>query len=276
MSGTRKRQGNLSVGPTDRANGRKIDTWTFRDGGLTEKDRRIGSEILFDVYMQKTLDFKVETTGIPAERWRPLVGRDLQELHDQALACARAEFDLKNDLTWSEWLEVKVVELGNHERRDAQAGAQATVTYRQIPRAERPDGTAYTVYGNGMMCRFPENVGVAREPDGSPGSRKATPDQLKAAAEGATSSTDLLLRQFGAEDRRDASAQFTYLPDTPENRAGLDSIIRAIEQVNVRLQNFLAADEIGQTLSRLLQGQQGLLTGPEDEAASPPKTRGPR
>lgn len=269
----RSKQGHLTIGVTDRANGRKIDTWTFRPGDVAGKRER-DKEIVFEVHMLKSMAFSVDTKGIPSERWSPLVGPVLADLHAQALAAARAEFDLKNDLSWSDWLEIKVREASRFDARDTNNIAQASLSYRQIARAETPDGIAYTVSGNGLLTRFPEPVGVYRDPDGLTGNRRPCANKVaQAQVTTPENSAARLSAMLGATDRREADTQFAYLPDTPENRAGLDAIIAAIEGINLRLQQFLHPDEIGNTLQRALSSGTRLLAGPGETAAPASKRK---
>ena len=279
-----KNHGHLTTGVTGRSDGRKIDTWTFRPGDVAGR-RDMSQAIEFTVSMINTLEFVVNTKDIPKSRWTPLRGNVLAELHAQALDISRAEFDLRNDLTWSDWLEIKIEEAGGYRTRDVAASAQAFLSYSVIPRAEKPDGTAFTVNGNGVLVKFPEPVGVYRpNPEDSDGwttgrrPSKAKEQEILAASGGVTTGTTLS-RLLNATDGRDSNAQFAYLPDTPENRAGLDSIIAAIEQVNVRLQAFLSPSEIVQTLARAALSGPRLLAGPDPgtshEAPSPPRRRSP-
>lgn len=267
MSSQRDKQGHLTVGVTDRNNGRKIDTWTFRPGDVAGRRDR-DNEIVFEVSLLKSMEFVVDTKGIPKERWEPLRGPVLADLHAQALAAARVEFDLKNELVWSDWLEIKVKEAASYDSRNAENIAQASLSYRQIPRAETRDGVAYTVNGNGLLSRFPEPTGVCRDRDGMSGSRRPSPKkEAQVLASTRDNSAERLVGLLNATDSRDADTQFSYLPDTPENRAGLDAIIAAIESINQRLQQFLHPDEIGQTIQRALAGSSRLLSGPSEPAA---------
>ena len=279
-----KNHGHLTTGVSGRtSDGRKIDTWTFRPGDVAGA-RDMSQAIEFTVAMLSTLDFVVDTKDIPRSRWAPLRGKLLADLHAQALDISRAEFDLRNDLTWTDWLEIRIEEAGNYKTRDVTASAQAFLSYSVIPRAEKPDGTAFTVNGNGVLVKFPEPVGVFRpspeDADGWTGRRlsKDKEREILAASGGVTTGTTLG-RLLNATDSRDPNTQFAYLPDTPENRAGLDSIIAAIDQVNVRLQAFLAPNEIVQTLARAALSGPRLLAGPEqgasNDAPSPPRRRSP-
>lgn len=266
---SRKRHGHLTVGVTNRDGGRKIDTWTFRAGDVAGKRDR-DTEINFEVAVLHTLDFVVNTKDIPSERWQPLRGENLSELHAQALEACRFEFDLRNDLTWTDWLKIKIKEVGSHDKRGALGAAQACVTYSIIPRGEKPDGSAYTINGNGSIVKFPEPVGVFRgNLDGAFGNRRIDPEveaRIKKEHPDGQFGSLRLSALLGAQDNRDPDTQFAYLPDTPENRAGLDSIIRAIDDINLRLQQFMAPETITQTLARAATVGSRLLAAPEDTA----------
>ncbi len=265
MTSKPQRNGNLTAGVTDRAGGRKIDTWTFRSGGSVSK--LVDTDITFDVFLQKTLDFRVETKNIPSSRWQTLVGSDLAALQAQALEKAQAEFDLKNDLVWSDWLEIRIKEAAKHDTKNAIGAGQAAVIYSPILRAETADGRAFTVNGNGLLVNFPEAVGIDRNSDW--GIRSKNEDALeKANASTEPNSAARLVAQLGAQDHRPADTQFVYLPDTPENRMGLDAIINAIEGINSRLQEFLNPAQISDTLQRAATAGSNLLSGPETSISS--------
>lgn len=270
----RKNLGRLTVGITNRAGGRKIDTWTFHSGadGSREEGRN-AKPIVFDVAVLNTLEFEVDTKSIPKQRWpKPLVGAVLKDLHQQALDAARAEFDLANGLVWSDWLEVKVEEASRHKRRDNEGCAQASVSYTPIARAETPDGRALTIHSNGVLVDFPTAVGVDREADEMMGRRRKDPQIMARLEQDKDMSDTRRLRlEMDARDSREPTVQFVYLPDTPENRAGLDAIILAIDGINVRLQQFLAPDTIENTLQRAVAGAGRLLAAPEEPGPSPKK-----
>lgn len=266
---SRTRHGHLTVGVTNRDGGRKIDTWTFRAGDVAGP-RDKSTEITFEVAVLHTLEFVVNTKDIPSERWQSLRGKDLSELHAQALEACRFEFDLNNDLTWTDWLQIKIKEVGSHDKRNKLGAAQAFVSYSIIPRGEKPDGSAYTINGNGCIVKFPEPVGVYRGDRGETfGVRRPNPEveaKIKEEFPDGQYGHRRISALLDAQDNRDADTQFAYLPDTPENRAGLDSIIRAIDDINLRLQQFMAPDTITQTLARAATVGGRLLAAPE----SPP------
>lgn len=262
--------------------GKKIDVWTFRpnvSGGL-----HLPETISFDVVLLKNMEFKVSSEQLSKTRFSELQGENLKELKEKALEAAQNEFDLHNQLIWTDWLEIKIEELPRGEvQREEITGAQARVTYSSIPRAETSDGNAFTLNNNGCLVRFPDNITVERPQDGenSWGMRKTDPEKIAEIKNNPNlSDAEKLYLQLSLQDQRTRSAQFVYQPDTPETRAGLGSIIDAIETINLRLQQFLHPQEITQTLQRAASNRQLLLSGsheqdPSDQPSSP-RNRRPR
>lgn len=150
------------------------------------------------------------------------------------------------------------------DMREVVAGSQACVTYRTIPRAETSDGKAYTLNTNNLLVSFPQSVSALAPGQGEWGTR-ALPRKKDGTSD--------LVGLLQGHDNRPPHTQFTYLPDTPENRAGLDAIIDAIEQANIKLNDFLSESKIGQTIARARHSTENLLSGPPP---SPPRpTRRP-
>lgn len=263
------KHGTLTSSVSNRGGGRKIDTLTFRaDAPKGEGNKQRTMD--FDVYLQPDHSFVVQTKDIPGQRWKDLRGGVLAELALQAEEAARDEFNLQANLTWSTWLEVRVIQPGEHNKREAVGGktAAARVSYRPIARGETPDGRAFTPGGNNCLVEFPSNVGVVNGNERR--TREIPKEELAGLSDGLR-----MARQMDNLDRRPTNEQYTYLPDTPEARAGLDAIIAAIDTINVRLQAFLQPGEINLTLERAAQSGLRMLEAPEGDAASP-RPKGPR
>ena len=247
--------GRLDTNVTNRAGGKKLHTFAFRTGDHGTLNGVKVEPIHFDVHLETTRDgvsLVLHTQDIPKERFTPLRGTDIGQLRTQAEEQARQEFDLRHDLTWSDWLEIKTSPISDWESRDG-VGAKAMMSYSTLRRADTASGQAYLLHtGNNLLVKFPENVGILRDGNGKILDRN-NPTNAPRSIEVASK-----------DDHRDNNTQFTYLPDTPENRAGLDAIIAAINKVNEKLEDFLAPDQIEQTIQRALAGGQGLLAGPAE------------
>jgi hypothetical protein len=234
--------------------GRKIDTWTYRPETRYVSGLKPSEPIEFSVFMHRksgvSIHFSVVSSNIPSSRWNPESSSDLDQLRRAADIAARAEFDLRHGLTWTQWLEIRVEQISPSDLRNAIGGAQGKMSYFPIPRAEDATGRAYTVNSNGVLTDFPTNVGVSVSCDDITGSRPM-PNGEKPT-----------LQNLNLADRRPPNTQFVYLPDTSENRAGLDSILNALAEVNARMQAFLEPSNIQQTLERAASGGQALLSGP--------------
>lgn len=253
------RNGHLSVGVSPRNNGRKIDTWTFRADPVPGSDQKAREIMTFDVSLLSDLTFTVHTKDIPEERWSPLRGKSLDALHAEVEAICAKEFDLRNGLTWTDWLEVRVQAANKYDQRGQIGVAQAFLSYGVIPRGVTKDGRVLTVSGNGGLVKFPEPVGVAREEDGSiPVHRSRNNARAAEVLSGVgpkdENSLKTLLQLLGERDRRDPSTQFAYIPDTPVNRAGLDAIIAKIEAINNQLQTFLSHEQIDTVMQAIASG----------------------
>lgn len=261
----------VSASFSPRSTGRKIDTWKFR---MEQVDRtRKPMEIEFEVALLPSMEFVISTDDISKERWQPLQGQVLADLRRQAHEAADAEFNLQLGLVWTDWLEVRVKQVSHYDMKKSTsgAGAQAHVSYSVIPRGENSAGQAYTISENsGVIVAFPDNVQAL--PPGTDSRRKQAEDPQTMAA---MNEGQRLRFKLGNMDQREPHIQYTYLPDTPENRAGLDSIIQAINTVNLRLQQFLDPSEIGRTLARAASAGPSLLAGPSaDPTARPSKGPG--
>lgn len=252
------RAGHLSVGVSSRNNGRKIDTWTFRADPVPGSDQKTREIMTFEVSLLSDLTFTVHTKDIPGERWQPLRGKSLDALHAEVEAICAKEFDLRNGLTWTDWLEVRVQAANKYDQRGQIGVAQAFLSYGVIPRGVTKDGRALTVNGNGVLVKFPEPVGVAREEDGSiPVHRRNKASEAEVSSWFSPkdeNSLRTLSRLLGERDRRDPSTQFAYIPDTPVNRAGLDAIIAKIETINNQLQTFLSHEQIDTVMQAIASG----------------------
>lgn len=244
---------------------RKIDTWKFYG------DSKKAVDISFDVYITPKLGFRLETKDIAEERLTPLEGPDLAQLHKQAEKLAIDEFNLRNELVWTDWLEICVKAMTGYDRRNIVNGSQACVSYRVIPRGETPDGTAYTIVGDtriSSLVKFPKPTMV--DDNNEMGMREVSAEE-KARIEKETppNSSDRLSALLHATDQRSPDIQFSYLPDTPENRAGLDAIIAVINNANLRLQQFLSSENLPDTLERARNAGVNLLAAPEPARKSP-------
>lgn len=243
-----------------RNDGRKIDTWTMRvdriEGGQNFK-------IDFDIFLHHSMEFSVSTKDIDASRFTTLRGNNLADLREQSAQIAREEFDLRNGLTWSDWLEVRVKKSDKHSDREFTDGVSGSlgVSYNVIPRGDTTDGRAFSVSGSsGTLIEFPKNVEAVPE-----GESRRERKKINDSDNSEQRSSQKLIQEMAALDMRDPNTQFIYLPSTPENRAGLDAIINAISALNGRLQNFLSPGEIAGTLTKAATQMGNLLSGPDSD-----------
>lgn len=230
-------------------------------------------EIEFEVTLLPNMEFTVSTDAIAKERWQPLQGKVLADLRTQAQEAADTEFNLRLGLMWTDWLEVRVKQVSGYDIKKSNNGAsaQAHVSYSRIPRGETPDGQAYTISeASGVIVAFPDDVQALAPGVDVRRKQAEDPEALAGMTEG-----QRIHFKLGNMDRRETHVQYTYLPDTPENRAGLDAIIQAIDTVNLRLQQFLDPNQITRTLARAASAGPALLTGPAPEPIGP-TTKGPR
>lgn len=264
------KHGILTSSVSNRGDGRKIDTLTYRadaPGGMANKSHRME----FDVYLLPDHSFCVRTKDIPSDRWTTLKGRVLEDLAAQAEEAAREEFNLQANLTWSPWLEVKVTQASKIDLRGAEGGASAHVSYRSIQKGVFTDGREFTPGNNGSLLPFPTNANVVMQGERDQVGNDMPDDDMANLSDGAR-----IAFQLGRCDRRPTNEQYTYLPDTPQARAGLDSIIAAIDTINGRLQAFLQPGEIGRTLELAAQSGLRMLSAPEVNPTPSRATKGPR
>lgn len=268
---TKREVGKLHSSVGNREGGKKVDIWKFNSSF-----KGMDTIIEFEVALLHDMSFLVKTENIHSSRFKPLQGSNIHDLFLEAEEVARQEFDLNTNLIWTNWLEVIVKEGELSSKGPKNAGLN--ISYRTIPRAEDKDGNAYAVLKNNVLVEFPTNIGIDRniQEDSATGFRMGgrglSPEAQEKLKDKTLSSAQRLTLEISGKDHRDASSQFTYLPDTPENRAGLDSIISTLEQLSQRLQVFLAPGEIQKTLTSIVSNGPALLNPPEPKpSASPPK-----
>ena len=157
---------------------------------------------------------------------------------------------------------MRVEEANAYERRETQTGGcgKLQVSYCSIARGDTLGTLVYPKQNHiSTLIPFPIDIGVYKDPDSMTGRRRPA-----ANAESLTS-VHGMIKQMDEGGRREVNIQLTYLPDTAENRRGLDAIILVIENLGTRLQNFLDHNEIQATLSMAAIQGATLLTAPVKE-----------
>lgn len=269
-----------------RANGRKIDTWSFpcpAEGRLLrsvgrDQEQSLREPITVDVYLGSDRNgapqFQFQSAKLPGiqETGTMLQGSDLAILRKEITDLAKEYWDTALGMEWEPYLEVgfgagRSLNLSNWRSdsmrapEDVAQGDSLRLTYARMWRGVM-GGKAYTLSNNGGLIDFPESRGRVTGKDERPA------ESAKPA--GYVGSSDDLVAALSRTDSREKDSQFVYIPDTTANRQSLDAILDAMNQLHARLESFLSPEAVQDNLQRLSSGVglPQLLEGPGEPAAA--------
>lgn len=216
--------GRLELGSAGtRDSGKVIDTWEFQHP-LKAQGKPYVVEVSFHKAWVPALGNRVmllkatcsalpggERSASDIETLKVIVERDLRE---QSI--------LSSGVEWEDWLEVRVETEDRPDRREVAKNALA-ISYRVIKRGRHPtlEGQDYTINGGFVATPFPKAkpVGVETRDESQP------------------------LHRYGMEgfapDGRDIGSAYSYIKDTPANRAALDGYVSALRLLGDRLAQHL-------------------------------------
>lgn len=226
-----------------RSGGKLIDEWKFRSVFEKEPDYTVRVSMIVD---GEGARFVATCEQLPKEK---LENTDIEQLRRTTERKLKEHSLIQNGAVWEDWLEIKVVNeahmyqaggIKGTSRQDENArGLQ--IAYQPIKRGTHPafPDRVFTINSNSIAVDFPEpKAGGEFEDD--PSMRRLFGD---------TSATEDP-RWRGLSGRAKAS-QYAYIPDTPANRASLDHLLHAMDQLGMQLQGFLAQAGLADNLHRL-------------------------
>jgi len=216
--------GKLITGRT-RGTGKVVDEWTFKSP-LT-KGPKMDVQISIEKSDGDSITFVARSQALPGA----LRDQNIETLRSKVEEALRTQHQLLTGLVWESWLEVQV--RGAREAHSVRADVESRleVKYCYLKRAVHPvTGDAYTVNHNGVAVPFPLPK-LAGEAD--------TPEDVQVG--------DIK----GVWRGREPEAEYSYVPATDENVAGLEDLMARMQALRGALSKFLRQDTINQSLEGL-------------------------
>lgn len=217
--------GTLDVGQQVRSGGKVVDEWKFRSPFKGKDAPKLSATISVDKSDRNRFTFVAHSDSLTA----PIVDTDINRLREKVDAALREQHDLLTGITWEDWLEVVVRGQRTDQPQLATIESQLVISYHRLKRGVCPKtGEAYVVNSNGIAMPFP------------------APKKAGERDPGDDDSQSLIGARLGARQR---DYEYSYVPATPENIAGLENLISAMLQVRDRLAAFLRQDVVAQSLA---------------------------
>lgn len=221
----KEKPGSLDAGGQVRSGGKVVDEWKFRSPFHDKNAPRLSATISVDKSDRNRFTFVARSDSLP----EPITDTDINQLREKVEAALRQQHDLLTRVTWEDWLEVVVRGRRDEHPIHATVESQLVITYRRLKRGMHPDtGEAYVINDNGIATPFPAPKKA--------GERDAGDDD----------SQSLIGARLGARQR---DYEYSYVPATHENIAGLENLISAMQQVRDRLAAFLRQDVVATSLA---------------------------
>lgn len=225
--------GTLDAGHQVRAGGKVVDEWKFRSPFRDKGAPQMTATVSIDKSNPKEFTFVARSESLPAA----IVDTDINRLREKVDAAMRQQHEILTGVVWENWLEVEV---RGRRRSDDRADTSMTeadlrITYRRLKRGVLPSGQAYVVNTNGVAIQFPSAKRAGEEdPDGGPDFGEA------------------LQGIRGGGRGRDLEAEYSYLPETPDNVRALDDLLERMQVLRDNLSTFLRQDTVQQSLTGLV------------------------
>lgn len=224
------REGHLAVGKT-RSDGKIVDEWKFvspfREGGDAPK-------LSVQVSIYKVDGDRIEFRAHGAHLAEPLTDTDIERLRHKVEEALRFQHHMLTQVTWEDWLEVRVS--GFRKYRDTNSRyrndeSELRIDYTWLKRGvDTRTGKAYVINSNGIAVDFPKPK-KANELD--EGETIQAPGEI----------------EFRGMFKRDLEAEYSYIPATPENIAGLEDMLGRMQTLREKISDFLGQDKVLQSLA---------------------------
>lgn len=230
--------GKLSLGVAGyKRDGKLIDTWCF----ASPHEEMAKQEI--EVYMVKggggttapSIRFVARSVLLPGGK---LEHSDISVLREQVAAICTEHFTALSGVVWEDWLEVRVAGGDNPFGGLGNTGADLRIAYSALKRGRHPTDPArdYTLSDYGHAVPFPAPKLAGEDEDAKLNGGK-----------------DFSRNLNGWRLPRDTAMGYSYIPDTPGNRAALDHMIDALVRLRTRLADFLGQNHIEHAVAALHQ-----------------------
>lgn len=222
---------------------REIAEWHYTSSALAGKQAQTQRHLVKVSMAPPAVDGTIAFIARCPELGVEAEALDLNTLKERIRALLDDVVTVRDGATWEPWLEVKVgLVLFRHSEARSR---QLSVAYNGLLRGTHPahPGEAFTVSSNGSVVPFPKPL----TPDGP---RQDVDVFARPPAADARTLSD----QLNAMDRRERDMTYAYLPDTPDNRAALDRIIQAMDDLTQRLHALLSPEQVALSLQAIASG----------------------
>lgn len=235
-----RRQNNPSQWSLTAPKAKKFDDWKFKSP--FDGDKPIHVEVRLENADDRLLFVARVISPDPAYKLPVDVkwsSPSLDELHQLVRDGLDRVVQVMTGASWEDWLEVRVS--GRDSYGSPINGRQLEMEYSTIKR--------------GMHPAFPGKVFRLLESHNMVGDFPSPKEANKPDPDVETPKSDNWWDNLGGRDIR---YEYSYVKDTPENRAALDSVIEAMRQLHVRLSEVLRQDSVIHFLAGVNSGHKAL------------------
>jgi len=221
--------GRLHLGSAGRTqHGKLIDTWTFVSP-LRGEAAQIPVSV--ELFMRKVYDAGIRVEFVARSAALPdklLINTDIEALRVAVEDAVREQFILQSGVAWEDWIEVKVTG-GDRRSGNHTCVEQLVIEYRGLKRGTTPElsGQDYTINFNGVAVQFPSPKRAG----------EADPDIMRAQAAAPGDA-------YAGVGGREADAEYSYISDSPSNRAALDQLIQSLRTLRLRIADFVSQQNL--------------------------------
>lgn len=224
MTMYQQKPGNLNVGSTRTSAGKLIDEWTF----ISPFKDKTAPKLTVQIHVHKTgrggITFVASGTCMPVK----FEETDIERLRVKVEDSLQFQHDMLTGVQWERWMEIEVVGRSKEKAYDNSSESELTIHCRPLKRGVHPQtGKAYVINTNGIAVPFPKpkKAGQLDESD---------PDD-----------------EWASLNARARDAEYSYLPETPENVAALQDLMNRMQTLRAKLSEFLSQDVVQASLTNL-------------------------
>ncbi len=229
MSRIDEQIGRLQLGSAGRTqHGKLIDTWTFVSPLPGEAAQ---PAVSVELFMRKVHDAGTRVAFVARSAALPdkvLVNTDIEALRLDVENTIREQLILQSGVAWEDWLEIKVT--GGDRRPGRHTSLeQLAIEYRVLKRGRHANlpGRDYTINFNGVAVPFPSPKRSGETDPDISRARAAAPNDA-----------------FAGLGGREVDAEYSYVVDSPGNRAALDQLIQSLRTLRLRIADFVSQQNL--------------------------------